>query len=524
MTRNTLPQILLPLAAAAAAVAGIALGRGAAPREERRPDKLSDVLRTLERDYVDAVSYDSLVEKAIPAVVEQLDPHSVYIPAAERQASDEPLRGNFDGIGIRFNLRDDTVCVIQTIPGGPSEKVGIRGGDRIVTVNDTAVAGVGIDNDRIMGMLKGRRGTQVKVGVRRAGVEGDLSFEITRGKIPLNSIDAAYICKKDIGYIKIARFSLTTYREFMEKVQLLKRQGMRRLVLDLRSNSGGIMQDAIRIADEFLPAGRTIVYTEGQARPRADYISSAAGFLQNDKVVVLVDEFSASASEILAGALQDNDRGTIVGRRSFGKGLVQEPMYLRDGSELRLTVARYYTPTGRSIQKPYDDEEEYAQDLVRRYERGEFTEEDSIKHDESLRFTTPGGRTVYGGGGIMPDVFVPADTARGSKFFAEVRRRGLDFRFAYDYTDQHRAQLEAIESRDELLRHLDAAGLAADFARYAAQKGVKARRAEGNATDSFLLTEIKAMIARDILTDDDFYYLINQADNTFARALEIIEN
>ncbi len=529
MQKNTRFQILLP----AIVMLSIALGMfiykilfGAntmTGKTEQKLEKINLLLRQVEASYVDSVSYDSLVESAITPIIEQLDPHSVYIPASEREESDEPLRGNFEGIGIQFNLRNDTVYVIQTIAGGPSEKVGLRGGDRIVKVNDSIVAGVNITNEKIMSKLKGTKGTKVKVTVVRPGVDKMLDFDIIRDKIPIHSIDVAYMAKGDVGYVKISRFSVTTYREFMEKIATLKQQGMRRLIIDLRGNGGGVMQDAIRIADEFLPAGKIIVYTEGKARPRADYYSSAHGFMQNNEVVVLIDEWSASASEILSGALQDNDRGTIIGRRSFGKGLVQEPIYFEDGSELRLTVARYYTPTGRSIQKPYTNEEKYSQDLLKRFERGEFTAQDSIKHDESLKFVTPGGKVVYGGGGIMPDIFVPADTTQGSRFFARVRQRGIDFQFSYDYADANRDKLTSYKNSKALEQYLEQENIMKKFIDYAAKKGVNANDVEKKKGDDYLEKQIKALIVRNIIGEEGFYLLMNEIDPTFKKALEVIQ-
>lgn len=530
MQQNTKFTILAPAITFISIALGMAVYKylfakdtASAPRNVQH-EKINVLLRQLEQNYVDNVTYDTLVENAIPHIIEQLDPHSVYIPASEREISDEPLRGNFEGIGIQFNIRNDTIYVIQTIAGGPGEKIGLRGGDRIVKVNDSLVAGVSITNDAIMSKLKGPKGTKVKVTVVRLGSDKELEFEIIRDKIPIHSIDVGYIVKQDIGYIKISRFSLTTYREFMQKVSVLKQQGMRRLILDLRGNAGGVMQDAIRIADEFLKAGKVIVYTEGWSRPRFDYHSSAQGFLQNDEIVVLIDEWSASASEILAGAIQDNDRGTIVGRRSFGKGLVQEPIYFDDGSELRLTVARYYTPTGRSIQKPYDNEEEYAQDLIKRYRRGEFTDQDSIKHNEQLKYTTPEGKIVYGGGGIMPDIFVPADTSQGTLFFRKIRQMGLDFQFTYDYADANRETLSKYKTVKELEQFLENEKIMQKFFQYAIEKGVKNSNNYSENKDNYLEKEIKALIIRNIIDESGFYYIMNEIDPTFLKALEIIQH
>ncbi|MDD2562626.1 MAG: S41 family peptidase [Salinivirgaceae bacterium] len=530
MYKNSKIQILLPIIIAVSVVFGMYVYKTlfgnnleTAGGRNNNLNKIDILLQLVGENYVDTVSYDTLVENAIPKIIEQLDPHSIYIPAKELAEADEPIRGNFDGIGITFNLRNDTVYVIQPIQGGPSEKVGIRGGDRIIKVNDTIVAGIKITNEKIMARLKGLKGTKVNITVVRPGIDKELSFDIIRDKIPIHSIDVAYVAQGDVGYLKISRFSMTTYNEFMEKIALLKQQGMRKLILDLRGNGGGILQDAVRIVDEFLPAGKTIVYTEGKARPRFDYLSSARGFLQNNDVVIMIDEWSASASEILAGAIQDNDRGIIVGRRSFGKGLVQEPIYFNDGSALRLTVARYFTPTGRSIQKSYDNEEEYAKDLITRFEHGEFTQEDSIKHDESLKYTTPGGKTVYGGGGIMPDIFVPADTTRGSKFFSKVRQMGIDFQFTYDYADQNREKLKTYTDAKSLENYLHRQEIMQKFYDYAIKKGVKVTDAERTKGDKYLEKQIKALIVRNLIDETGFYLIMNEIDPTFLKALEVIK-
>jgi carboxyl-terminal processing protease len=477
------------------------------------------LLKHIVDSYVDTISYKRLVEESIPIILEQLDPHSLYIPASEREAMDEPIRGNFEGIGIQFNMRNDTVYVIQTIAGGPSEKIGIIGGDRLTHANDTLIAGIGLTSDKVMTYLKGPKGTKVKVTIVRQGVKTPLHFTITRDKIPIHSIDVSYMATKNIGYIKISRFSQTTYREFIEKITELKQKGMRKLMLDLRGNGGGVMSDAIMIADEFLSSGKLILYTQGKARNRMDYSSSAQGFLQNDEVVILIDELSASASEILAGAIQDNDRGTIIGRRSFGKGLVQEPIYFEDGSELRLTVARYYTPTGRSIQKPYSAD--YDDDLINRYYRGEFTEKDSIKQNDTLIYLTPKGKTVYGGGGIMPDVFVPADTTSGSKFFKKVRQMGVDFQFSYYYADLKRNELQKLQDIDAFEEYLDKQDIMKQFVNYAVEKEIKYPYVPGS--DKILEKQVKALIVRNIKGEQGFYMLMHQVDPTFKKGLEILQ-
>jgi len=368
-------------------------------------DKLSRILDIVESDYVDTVSRNALIEEAIPVMLRRLDPHSVYIPANELAQANEPLQGNFDGIGVSFNMLTDTVLIISTISGGPSEKAGILPGDKIIYVNDSLIAGKRLPDEDVVKMLKGPRGTKVDLKIERKGADKLLPFTIIRDKIPIYSIDIAYMMSGDVGYIKISSFAITTHDEFKKALDELKDKGMKKLILDLRGNSGGVMEAATMIADEFLPEGKLIVFTKGKSKPRQDIRATAAGDFEQGELVILIDEWSASASEILAGAVQDNDRGTIIGRRSFGKGLVQEPVMFRDGSGMRLTIARYYTPTGRSIQKPYNEGvDKYYEDLTNRLMHGEFEVADSIHMPDSLRYVTPGGKVVYGGGGIMPDI------------------------------------------------------------------------------------------------------------------------
>ena len=427
---NSKKSILLPLILALTLASGIFIGKFL-PKQEGYPqhssirsrnDKLTTILNIIESNYVDSVNRNDLVETAIPAILKKLDPHSVYISAKDLVRANEPLQGNFEGIGISFSMLTDTILVISTIPGGPSEKMGLLPGDKILYVNDSLVAGRNIGDQNVMGMLKGPRGTVVNIKILRSGQKELLPFEITRDKIPIYSVDVAYMVNDYTGYIRINNFAMTTYEEFMTGLRELKGKGMTSLILDLRANSGGVMDAAIQIANQFLKEGELIVYTKGRAQPRNEARATGKGEFENGDLVVLVDEWSASASEILAGAIQDNDRGTIIGRRSFGKGLVQEPIPFSDGSGMRLTIARYYTPTGRSIQKPYNNGfEEYFDDLNNRYSRGEFEVSDSIHFSDSLKFTTPGGKVVYGGGGIMPDKFIPVDTSGVSTYFIKVR-------------------------------------------------------------------------------------------------------
>ncbi|PLX17871.1 MAG: peptidase S41 [Salinivirgaceae bacterium] len=484
--------------------------------------KVDELLRKITIDYVDHVDYDSLQEVALPKILKNLDPHSSYIPAKLKEEVDAPMQGAFDGIGVQFNIRKDTVMVIKPIVGGPSEKVGILGGDRIVKVNDTIIAGIKISTREVMRRLKGKRGTKVKVSIKRRGTDELLDFIVIRDKIPLYSVDISYMINANTGYIKVHNFSRNTYGEFMQAANKLKAMGMKNLVIDLRGNGGGIMESAIRMADEFLDPGKLIVYTQGNNRRKREYRASGQTFLKNIDVAILMDEWSASASEIFAGALQDNDVGTIVGRRSFGKGLVQEPYYFKDGSELRLTVARYYTPTGRSIQKPYvnGDEDSYREDITQRYLNGEFMEQDSIQFADSLKFTTPGGKIVYGGGGIMPDVFVPVDTTAGSDFLYSIRRKGYMYSFAYDYTDKNRQELSGYDDYKKVRQFLQKDNIFKKFLAFAAKKGIKPKGDDLKKSREVIEIQVEGLVVRNIIGDDGFYPIIHEIDNTLEKALE----
>jgi carboxyl-terminal processing protease len=420
-------------------------------------------------------------------------------------------------------MTDDTVAIINTIPNGPSEMVGIMAGDRIIMVDDSLVAGVNMPSDDIVRMLKGPKNTVVKVTIYRRGEPELLDFEITRDDIPIYSVDVAYKVDEHTGYIKISQFAQTTYHEFMQAVESLKSQGTEKLIIDLRGNGGGIMEAATMIADEFLEEGQLIVYTEGRSRPRENDFATSRGGLKEDKVVVLIDETSASASEILAGAIQDNDRGLVIGRRSFGKGLVQEEMRFSDGSALRLTVARYYTPTGRSIQRPYENgKEDYYHDFSERWRRGEFEYRDSIKFDDSQKFYTPGGKVVYGGGGIMPDVFVPLDTSGVSDYYNKVRSLGLMYRFAFYYTDGHRSSLDQFSTAGEIENYLDDQNLMPQFVQYAREKGVQPDYDDIRISEHLLLKTIKAYVARNIIDNAGFYPIIADLDQTLKVAIDTI--
>ncbi len=526
---NPKRSVFLPLMLGLSLVIGIIIGKylpgqNYLPQHSNirsRNDKLNSILNIIESSYVDSVNRNDLVETAIPAILKKLDPHSVYIPAKDLARANEPLQGNFEGIGISFNMLTDTILVISTIPGGPSEKLGLLPGDKILYVNDSLVAGKHISDEKVMGMLKGPRGTVVKIKILRHGQKELLPFEITRDKIPIYSVDVDYMVNDHTGYIRINTFAMTTFDEFMKGLRELKGQGMTSLILDLRGNSGGVMEAAIQIADQFLKKGQLIVYTKGRAQPRNEARATGNGEFETGDLVVLIDEWSASASEILAGALQDNDRGTIIGRRSFGKGLVQEPVSFADGSGMRLTIARYYTPTGRSIQKPYNNGfDKYYDDLNERYSRGEFEVSDSIHFSDSLRFVTPGGHIVYGGGGIMPDKFVPVDTSGVSPYFIKVK--SFIYRFALKYTESNRQILKKFTESGEMEKFLDKQGLLSQFAQYSAANGIKKDPAGLKTSGDIIHTQIKAYIARNILDNKGFYPIWEEIDTTLKYAIDYL--
>jgi carboxyl-terminal processing protease len=487
-------------------------------------DKLSSVLRIIEESYVDSVSRKDLEEAAIPAMLKKLDPHSIYIPAKDLKKANEPLQGNFEGIGISFNMLTDTILVMGTIPRGPSEKVGLLAGDKIIYVNDSLVAGKKISEEGVMGLLKGPRGTIVKLKILRRDHNDLLPFEITRDKIPIPSVDVAYMINYNTGFIKINSFAMTTFDEFMKGLRELKEKGMTKMILDLRLNSGGVMDAATQIANQFLKEGQLIVYTKGRAQPRNEFRATGKGEFESGDLVVLMDEWSASASEILAGAIQDNDRGTIIGRRSFGKGLVQEPIIFTDGSGMRLTIARYYTPTGRSIQKPYDKGvDKYYEDLNERYARGEFEVSDSIHFSDSLKFKTLNGRSVYGGGGIMPDRFVPADTIGISGYFLRVRNTALIYRFAIKYTDDNRNILKKFTEAGEMESYLDKQALLDQFVQFAANNGTKPDPTGLKTSGKIIHTQLKAYISRNILDNKGFYPILEEIDSTLKYAIDFLK-
>ena len=539
MYKNSKRTVLFPLLLAAGVVLGLVLGqylgrnsttsqlKGMLSRMALPTNKLTYTLSLIENQYVDSVSMDSLAEHVIPLLVKELDPHSVYIPASEMQALNEPLEGEFDGIGVVFNMATDTVIVLKVIPQGPSDKAGIKAGDRIIEIGDSVVAGRKIPQNNVVKMLRGPRGTTVHLGIGRQGISGLVPIDVERGVIPIRSIESAFRIADGVGYVKLGQFARTTYDEFRRALASLRAEGVTKLILDLRGNSGGFLDQAIAVANEFLHKGQLIVYTEDRRHEQLREYADGNGSAQDMEVVVLIDEGSASSSEILAGALQDNDRGTIVGRRSFGKGLVQRQIPYSDGSALRLTTARYYTPTGRSIQKPYTigDDESYEEDIWNRYKNNEFFSADSIHFADSLKRTTPGGKVVYGGGGIMPDVFIPADTTDVTKYFIEVSGRNILYRYTIEYADRHREALNAVQTIGDLQALLDSdKTLVDDFVRYAARKGVAPRYGDIARSRRLIEAQLRAYIGRNTkLEDNGFYANIYPVDNVIVRAVGILK-
>ena len=527
--------------------------------------KFDDVLNLIESKYVEHPDYESLVDEAIIGLVKELDPHSEYMTAEEYKKMSEPLKGNFEGIGIQFNILKDTIAVVSPISGGPSEKLGIRSGDKIVMIEDTIVAGIGITNRDVIDKLRGDKGTKVRIKIYRRGVKDLIDYTIVRDKIPIYSLDASYMLTEEIGYVKLNRFSQTTMPEFYEALDELEPQGMKHLVLDLRGNSGGYLNTAIQLSDEFLEDKDLIVYTEGASNPKRESLATNRGRFEKGKLVVLIDEGSASASEIVSGAVQDHDRGLIIGRRSFGKGLVQRPFKLRDGSTLKLTTARYYTPSGRCIQRPYDEgNDEYRKEYQRRRDHGEFFSADSVEIDEEQKFLTDNKRIVYGGGGILPDIFIPVDTSENSEFLTELLSNGLFYQYINEYVDANREELngkypdyEAFEANFDLndtfldeflefakheLRHdvddalndedsetevkvngeevdVDVEDLreSASLDEEMIEEGLKA-------SGKIIRTRLRALLARTLWKTEEFYRVFNSEDDAVKQAIESIED
>lgn len=526
--KRNLALVAVPLLMAGGLIGGVYIGsyitkRSLSPEEE----KLRTVLRLVETEYVDKIDVDSLIESSLPGLLASLDPHSAYIPSEELNDVNDDLAGSFSGVGVQFQIVNDTVRVVEVVPGGPAEKVGILQGDRIIKADTVSLTGSGITSDNVFKNLRGQKGTKVVLTIKRSNSSKPLTFDVIRGDIPVNSVDVSYMIDEEVGYLRVTKFSRNTYMEFYNALNNLKAEGAKKFVIDLRGNTGGFMDQAIYMANEFLPAGKMIVYTKGR-RPENETmaISDGRGRFPDSEITVLTNESSASAAEIFAGAIQDNDRGLVVGRRSFGKGLVQNQTELPDSSAIRLTVARYYTPSGRSIQKEYSrgDVSKYDLDIVDRFTHGEFYSADSIKLDKNKIFTTGNGRTVYGGGGIMPDIFVPEDTTGYTSYYINVANNGLIQKFAFSVADKYRDMLDGVKNIDRFLKVLPRDNtLLENFVSYAARNGVPARWYYINQSRDLLLSQIKAMIARDVLGYSAFIELLNEDDKAVDKAYTLLK-
>ncbi len=487
--------------------------------------KVDRLLQLMENAYVDELNIDSITDEAMTDLVKKLDPHSAYIPKEDLEMVNSELSGSFSGIGVQFTIQQDTVRIVAVIAGGPCEGVGVLAGDKLITVDDSAFVGKKMNNEKVMKTLRGEKGTQVKLGILRAGMKEPLSFTVTRGDIPVTSVDAKFIIERQgqkIGFVRVNKFGETTYKEFITALADLHAQGATSYIVDLRENSGGYMDQAIKMANEFLKGGSLIVYSEGRAYPRYEAKANGGGRFKNVPLVVLIDNFSASASEIFAGAMQDNDRATIVGRRSFGKGLVQQQMPFADGSAVRLTVARYYTPSGRCIQKPYTlgDQDDYEKDLMDRYEHGEFYSADSVHFADTTVYRTKKGRIVHGGGGIMPDVFVGRDTTLNTPWYNICVNLAYTYQFAYKYTDEHRKELSKYTDWQALEKHLKSKDIIREFVAFAEEKGVEPKEAEIQKSRPLMTRLLHAYIIRDVLGDEGFFPFFERDDEITKVAVE----
>jgi carboxyl-terminal processing protease len=527
--KNSNYQISLPLILCIGLAAGVLIGAGLTSKSggsevNQDVQKLREVLTLVKKEYVDETKTEGLVEDAIAHLLGQLDPHSAYISAKDRISANEDLKGNFEGIGIEFNIFHDTLTVITTLSGGPSEAVGLRSGDKIIKVDDKVIASTKLTNLDVQWYLKGPKGSEVKIEVLRKNKKEPITFTIIRDKIPQFSVDASYMVDNEIGYIKINRFSQTTYEEMMEAMVKLKKEGMKKLVLDLQGNPGGYMDQAISVADEFLPAGEKIVFTKGQeTKYNENAMATEKGDFEKGDLIVLVNEGSASASEIVSGALQDNDRALVVGRRSFGKGLVQRPFDLNDGSEVRLTISRYYTPSGRSIQKPYENSEDYDKDITKRYKNGEFFTADSVKFNDSLKYKTLNGRTVYGGGGIMPDYFVPLDTTLTSRYFNELSYANVLREYAFNYGDQNGKALEQKGYKDYLQNFEVGDVMLNQVVELGKKNNIKPDLKDLNANKKLFQVYLKAEIARKVWGNSAFYPIFNETNEVLQQAIKLFD-
>lgn len=492
-----------------------------------RTDKLAYTLSMLENKYVDSLTRDSIVEMIVPSLLSKLDPHSTYITKEEFARSNEPLTGHFDGIGVMFNMMTDTALITNVISGGPSYKAGVEAGDMIITVNDSIISGRKMDQEKVISLLRGKKGTTARLGILRPGSENHIYIDVIRDVVPIRSLEASYIIDDSIGYIKFTRFAASTYKEVIVAMETLKNSGANSYIFDLRGNMGGYLDQAIYLCNEFLPARKLIVYTEGAHFPRNESRADGRGRFQDTPIVIMIDESSASASEIMAGAIQDNDRGVIIGRRSFGKGLVQEQITFPDNSAARITIAKYFTPIGRSIQKPYTagNGDDYEMEIVRRIEHSELFNSDSIEYDQSQKFITPQGRIVYGGGGISPDIFVPIDTSKLTTYFKNVFAKNLIFKYAQSLTANNRKTINKITNMDELKDFFKNREIILDFVKYADRNGVKPPSQEDLRKDKKLIeSQIKGYVGRNTtLEDNAYYYYMYPFDNTTTRAVEILK-
>jgi carboxyl-terminal processing protease len=528
--KNTNYQISLPLVLCIGLAAGLLIGASLKTKpvgmkaDNAEIEKLREVLSLVENEYVDKGKTNTVVEDAISHILGKLDPHSAYIPAKEKIEANEDLKGNFEGIGIEFNIFHDTLVVVAAISGGPSEAVGLRPGDKIVKVGDKIIANIKLTTSDVQKYLKGPKGTEVKIEVIRKREKSPLAFTIIRDRIPQTSVDASYMIDQEIGYIKVSRFSQTTYEEFKQALEKLKKDGMKKLVLDLQGNPGGYMDQAINVADEFLPKGEKIVFTKGQeSKYNEDAVATDRGDFEKGSLIVLVNEGSASAAEIVSGALQDNDRALVVGRRSYGKGLVQRPFDLNDGSEVRLTISRYYTPSGRSIQKPYEDLDAYDKDIVKRYKHGEFFHSDSIHFNDSLKYQTLNGRTVYGGGGIMPDYFVPLDTTNSSKYFNELFAANTIREFAFNYAETNKERLEKMGYASYKEKFLIDDAILNQLVALGEKEKVKADRKDLARNKVAFQVYLKAEIARRVWGNPSFYPIFNESNEVLQQAIKLFD-
>ena len=526
-------SVFTPLIAALGVVIGILIGAYySSPNKsnifvtQNPTNKLTNILRIIDEKYVDTVNMKNLVEDALPHIISELDPHSIYIPKVYAQEVSSELEGSFSGIGVQFTIQQDTIYVNSVIKQGPAEEVGIIAGDRIVMVDDSLFVGKVVTNKSAMKTLKGPRGTKVKLGILRQGEPELLNFVVTRGDIPQNTIDATYMIDEKYGYIQLSKFGRTTYVELINSMALLLYQNSKGIIIDLRGNKGGYLDIVVKIVNEFLPKDRLIVFTEGRSMIRQDIYSNGSGGFQDIPLILLIDEASASSSEIFAAAIQDNDRGTIIGRRSYGKGLVQQEMAFNDSSLLRLTIAKYYTPSGRSIQKPYTkgDSRSYEMDLLNRFEHGELYSKDSIKMDENLLYHTRNGRPVYGGGGVMPDIFVPQEPIEANSYLTEILRRGLIIQFSFQYTDKNREKLATYESEKELEKYLKEQYITERFIQFAQNKGVKRRNNLIYKSRDLIEKSLISNIIYNILGMEAHIKFLNKTDDTVLKAIEVLDN